>query len=145
MTTPYVSFKHALIDGCLTCYVTRIAEMIMMDVGLPHQKIAYNGYWPDYDAINKFIESINMPRMYGKQSVSVYLATYYPMTYSAFLEGKPKEYLYRCIVKEKKKVDGSKDNPYVKEKRAYAKEKARGIKRLLMRSLTKKYDWNTVK
>jgi hypothetical protein len=49
------------------------------------------------------------------------------------------------IVKEKKKVDGLKDNPYVKEKRAYAKEKSRGTKRLLMRSLSKKYDWIKLK
>ena len=63
--TPYIAFKRALIDGCLTCPVTRIAEMIMIDVGLPHQKIVSN--WPDYDAINKFIISMNMPRMYGKE------------------------------------------------------------------------------
>ena len=72
--TPYIAFKRALIDGCLTCPVTRIAEMIMIDVGLPHQKIVSN--WPDYDAINKFIISMNMPRMYGKEMVSVYLASF---------------------------------------------------------------------
>ena len=143
--TPYIAFKRALIDGCLTCFVTRIAEMIMIDAGLPHQRVAYNGYQPDFDAINKFIESIKMPKMYSKQSVSVYLATYYPTTYESFLEGKPKEYLYRCIVKEKKKVCGLKDNPYVKEKRSYEKLKVRGLRRLSMRSLTKKNDWNTVK
>tara|TARA_R110002126_G_scaffold167341_1_gene315802 strand:+ start:323 stop:751 length:429 start_codon:yes stop_codon:yes gene_type:complete len=141
--TPYIAFKRALIDGCLTCPVTRIAEMIMIDVGLPHQKIVSN--WPDYDAINKFIISMNMPRMYGKEMVSVYLASYYPMTYNAFLDGKPKEYLYRLIAKEKKRKNGMESNPFVKEKHSYERTKDSRVRRLRMRSLSKAHDWNTVK
>lgn len=143
--TPYIAFKRALIDGCLTCPVTRIAEMIMIDVGLSHQKIVYDGFWPDYDAINKFIVSMNMPKMYGKEMVSVYLASYYPMTYNAFLDGKPKEYLYRLIVKEKKRKNGMESNPFVKEKHSYERTKDSMVRRLSMRSLSKAHDWKTVK
>jgi hypothetical protein len=110
-----------------------------------HQKIVYDGFWPDYDAINKFIISMNMPKMYGKETVSVYLASYYPMTYNAFLDGKPKEYLYRLIVKEKKRKNGKESNPFVKEKHSYERTKDSMVRRISMRGLSKAHDWKTVK
>ena len=100
--TPYAAFKKSLIQGVLTHKVFNIAAMIMIDEGkCPFKEVWTGAYICNYQAIRDWLLSMNMPEQYLMSSVSVYLATYYPLTYQAFLDGKSKDYLVRYLKYQK--------------------------------------------
>ena len=143
--TPYAAFKRCLLDGILTHKVCNIAAMIMADGGnyVVKENWAGNFVW-DYKEINNWLTSMNMPTAYLTSSVSVYLATYYPLTYQAFLDGQSKDVLRGVIMKEKKKKNSS-DAIGHKEGRYYQRKKDSAVFTIRARSLSKNYDWKTVK
>ena len=100
--TAYAAFKKSLIQGVLTHKVFNIAAMIMIDEGkCPFKEVWTGAYICNYQAIRDWLLSMNMPEQYLMSSVSVYLATYYPLTYQAFLDGKSKDYLVRYLKYQK--------------------------------------------
>lgn len=144
--TPYVAFKRCLLEGILTHKVRAIAAMIMADGGGCVVKENWAGFFVwDYEEIKNWLVNMNMPTEYLASSVSVYLATYYPLTYQAFLDGKSKDVLRGVIMKEKKRKRISSNEIGHKEGRYYQKKKALGVFFVRARSLSKKFDWNTVK
>ena len=144
--TPYGAFKHCLLEGILTHKVRDIAAMIMADSGKCVVKENWAGYFVwDYTEIKNWLVSMNMPTEYLASSVSVYLATYYPLTYQAFLDGKSKDVLRGVILKEKKRKRNSSNEIGHKEGRYYQKRKNSEIFTIKARSLSKNHDWNTVK
>ena len=146
--TPYIAYKYALLEGVLTTNVYHIASMIMADEGkCPIVENWAGSYICNYEKIRDWLLAINMPAEYLHSSVSVYLATYYPATYQAFLEGKPKDVLRRIIMKEKKKStkNVAKNAIGNKEGRYYQKKKDSSVYSIRARRLDKRYDWNTIK
>jgi len=146
--TPYAAFKKSLIQGVLTHKVFNIAAMIMIDEGkCPFKEVWTGAYICDYQAIRDWLLAMNMPEQYLMSGVSVYLATYYPLTYQAFLDGKSKDVLCNIIMKEKKKKKSSVDANVMgkREGRYYQRKKDSGVVTIKARSLDKAHDWNTVK
>ena len=144
--TPYVAFKRCLLEGILTHKVCNIVAMIMADSGKCVVKENWAGFFVwDYKEIRNWLESMNMPTEYIASSVSVYLATYYPLTYQAFLDGQSKDVLRDVILKEKKKKRKSSNDIGHKEGRYYQRKKDSGVFTVRARRLSKNHDWHTVK
>ena len=146
--TAYAAFKKSLIQGVLTHKVCNIAAMIMIDEGkCPFKEVWTGAYICNFQAIRDWLLSMNMPEQYLMSSVSVYLATYYPLTYQAFLDGKSKDVLFTIIMKEKKKKKSAVNANVLgkKEGRYYQRQKDSGVFTVRLRSLSKNYDWKTVK
>lgn len=139
----YRAFKKCLIDAWPTGRVEYCAHMIMLDVGFPVHLV--NGIWCDFKDCFMFVEHLKMPRIRSTGHVSTYIANYYPKTSNALFDGKSKELCLQIFMAEK----GSKHIPFNRVGSANEAQnelkKASSYVTIKMRSLSKNYDWKTVK
>jgi hypothetical protein len=139
----YKGFKHCLVDAWPEGKVAHCAHMVMLDVGFPIHLV--DGSWCVFRDIQAFTMSIHMPTPFsGHTNVSTYLATHYPKTSTALFDGKSKEFATKILMAEKANKSAQRRAGSFKEA-VNENKKAEGYITIKMRSLTKKYDWNTVK
>lgn len=139
----YKGFKTCLVDAWPEGKAAHCAHMVMIDIGFPIHLV--DGAWCVFRDIQAFTMSINMPTpISGRANVSSYLATNYPKTSAALFDGKSKEFATKILMAEKANKSAQRRAGSFKEAKKEAK-KADNYITIKMRSLTKKYDWNTVK
>lgn len=139
----YKGFKHCLVDAWPEGKAAHCAHMIMLDIGFPIH--LSDGVWCVFRDIQAFTMSINMPTpISAHTNVSTYLATNYPKTSAALFDGKSKEFATKILMAEKANKSAHRRAGSFKEAVAETKKTDSYIT-IKMRSLTKKYDWNTVK
>jgi len=138
----YRAFKKCLVDAWPNGRAANCAHMVMIDIGFPIHLID-NLYCAHRD-IHAFTTSINMPVPLLSENMSTYLAKYYTKTSSALFNGASKEDALKIILKEKACKKLQRGTGSFEEAKKEMK-KASSYRRVKLRELSKKHDWNTVK
>ena len=149
--TPYSQFKLCLIGGWPSAKMADAMVSCLLDFGeaapFPVYEICIGSYFQKSISIHnfdQFLNSINMPTARIASNVSLYLARFYPQTSAFLFEGGSKEVAIKIFLKEKKiRIRHVTRGSFSEARNAF--RKAAGYKRISLRSLSKKHDWNIVK
>jgi hypothetical protein len=143
--TPYQTFKRIMIDAWPNGRVEAALHMALIDckIAIP----LLDGLYIKYQTFDEYMQKFNMPSARIPAHISTYLAAWYPKTSAALFDGASKDAAYAILLSEKKQKINANQRKSAGASNDAKKElmKAKAVKFIHLRELSKKHDWKTVK